>query len=97
MDISWGQLPRNIVVMRACNLIASFLLAVLAALKLEKNTGDITSGVLSLYIFVFALVIFFFELHSSCSAKIIAENLGFMYRAVGRVCFMLLCVFVLTS
>ncbi|KAJ8601679.1 hypothetical protein CTAYLR_007463 [Chrysophaeum taylorii] len=90
MDISCGKLPREIAAMRCGNVVASFLLALLAALKLEYNTGNVPSGVISLYMFVFALVIFIFETHFSCSAKIIASNLGFMYRAPGRMCFMIL-------
>jgi len=90
MDISCGKLPREIAIMRCTNVVSSFLLALLAALKLEKGGSNVSSGVIALYIFVFAFILFIFETHLSFTAKIIAENLGFMYRATGRVCFMIL-------
>jgi len=90
MDISCFKLPKEIAAMRGLNVISSFLLALLAALKLEQNGSDVSSGVISIYIFAFAFVLFIFETHLSFTAKIIAENLGFMYRATGRFCFMLL-------
>jgi len=90
MDISWGKLPREIVLMRIANLCSAFLLACLAALKLQKNTGDVSSGVISFYLFAFAILIFTFECHVSFLGKVIADNLGFMYQAPGRASFMIL-------
>ena len=90
MDISWTQLPRPVLLMRLSNVVAAFFLALVAVIKLTGLTAGFSTGVVCVYLFMFGLLIFTFELHCSCTAKMIAENLGFMYRATGRSAFMIL-------
>ena len=90
MDISCARIPKEIAVMRAGNVVAAFLITCLAALKLQEVSGDVAGGVIALYLFFFGCLIFFFETHISFIAKSIASNLGFMYRATGRACFMIM-------
>lgn len=79
MDISCWQLPKPIAAMRLSNVISAFLLALVAVLKIDSGSADISTGVVALYTLSFALVIFVFETHLSCTAKVIASNLGFMF------------------
>jgi hypothetical protein len=90
MDISLMQLPRPVLAMRLSNVVAAFFLALVATIKLMEMTAGISTGVICIYLFLFGLLLFTFELHCSCTAKMIASNLGFMYRATGRMCFMVL-------
>ena len=76
--------------MRTMNVCSAFLLACLAALKLQRVDGDVAGGVIAMYLFFFGCLLFFFETHFAFIAKPIASNLGFMYRATGRAGFMVL-------
>ncbi|KAJ1454653.1 hypothetical protein M885DRAFT_521603 [Pelagophyceae sp. CCMP2097] len=62
----------------------------MASLKLGSGTAAISSGVIAIYLFAFAFLIAIFEVHCGCTARAIAHNLGFMYRATGRFMFFLL-------
>ena len=83
------NLPQPIKAMRLSNVVSAFFLGMFSVFKL-LSLPTIPSAVIALYLLVFGALIFTFELHISCTAKVIAGNLGFMYRAIGRTCFMIL-------
>ena len=82
MDVSCLQLPKPIMGLRAANLISAGFLALTAILKL-MTMPSLTSAVVCLYLLTFAVLLTVFELHMGITAKLIADNLGFMY--FGRV------------
>lgn len=77
--------------LRLANMGAAILLCVLAVLTLG-TTPDFTTAVLAIYVFVFAVMLFCFELALEMVARVIADNMGFFYNAKGRLVFIILCV-----
>ena len=64
--------------MRFMNVLSAFMLSFCAITKL-MTTDRLAPGIVAVYIFIFAVAIFLFELHSSIR-KGLAENLGFCIR-----------------
>jgi len=89
MDMAFMSLPKPILAMRACNVVSAFMLAFIAITKL-LGTENVSAAIIAIYIFVIAVVLFLFELHIPALGRGIAENLGFMYSAMGRFWFLIL-------
>jgi hypothetical protein len=77
--------------LRLANMGAAVLLCALAVLTLGTSP-EFTTAVLAIYVFVFAVMLFCFELALQMVAKVIADNMGFFYNAKGRMVFIILYV-----
>jgi len=74
--------------MRLVNVGLSVLLAAASAVTILSVTS-LTTGVICLYIFVFACLLCCFETHLTQIKQIISTNFGFLYNAKGRAVFLL--------
>ncbi len=73
---------------RVINLILSVCMIIVSLLAM-LTTQSATTGVLAMYLVVFACLLCCFETHLKQVSKIIALNFGFMYSARARSIFML--------
>jgi hypothetical protein len=89
MDMSFLNLPKPILAMRFMNVLSAFMLSFCAITKL-MTTDRLAPGIVAVYIFIFAVAIFLFELHIPQLGRGLAENLGFLYSAMGRFWFLIL-------
>ena len=89
MDMSFLNLPKPILAMRFMNVLSAFMLSFCAITKL-MTTDRLAPGIVAIYIFIFAVAIFLFELHIPQLGRGLAENLGFLYSAMGRFWFLIL-------
>jgi hypothetical protein len=89
MDMSFLNLPKPILAMRFMNVLSAFMLSFCAVTKL-MTTDRLAPGIVAIYIFIFAVAIFLFELHIPQLGRGLAENLGFLYSAMGRFWFLIL-------
>jgi len=80
-------IPNMILYTRIINLVLSGCMIAASVLSL-LTTSDITTGVLSCYIVVFACLLCCFETHLKQVSKIIALNFGFLYSAKSRCIFL---------
>lgn len=83
-----AAVPRMILYTRVINLILSVCMIIVSLLAM-LTTQSATTGVLAMYLVVFACLLCCFETHLKQVSKIIALNFGFMYSARARSVFML--------
>lgn len=83
-----AAVPRMILYTRVINLILSVCMIIVSLLAM-LTTQSATTGVLAMYLVVFACLLCCFETHLKQVSKIIALNFGFMYSARARSIFML--------
>ena len=80
--------PRMILYTRVINLGLSICMIFVSLLSL-LTTNNATTGVLAIYVVVFACLLCCFETHLKQISKIIAMNFGFLYSAKSRSAFMI--------
>eukprot|EP01041_Mallomonas_annulata_P009539 gene9539-19833_t len=85
------KIQRWNMVMRFLNLVATTLMSAAAVKIMFLTTGtDVATGFIAVYVFFFAIVLFFFECAFPGTGKFITQNFGFMYSIGGRTIFLCL-------
>lgn len=74
-------------ILRITNLINSFLLVLAAVLALIESSFSLILLMIAIYVALFGLLIFCFELRFKFFEEYIFKNFGFMFTFGGRVCF----------
>jgi len=84
------------ILLRLSYMCAAIIMAAAAVLSLEVQP-DIGLAFFGVYVFVFSILIFCFEVNLSICARPLAVNFGFMYTLPGRAIFLLFVSFMIFS
>ena len=82
--------------LRLSYMSAAIIMAAAAVISLEIQS-DVALAFFAIYVFVFAILIFCFEVNLSLCARPLAINFGFMYTLPGRAIFLLFVAFMIYS
>ncbi len=81
------KIPRLVFVTRILNLGMCVLMGLVAILELIKSPSA-SAGILSVYLILFSCLLYCFEVHLKVVAQKIANNFGFLFSPIGRICFL---------
>eukprot|EP01084_Bolivina_argentea_P161078 280419_1 len=81
------KIPRLVFITRCLNIGICILMGLVAILELLKSPSA-SAGVLSIYLLLFSCLLCCFEVHLKVVAVKIANNFGFLFSPIGRICFL---------